>query len=64
MDERVKELELRLTEQQGLLQDLSEVLYRQQQEIDLLRAVVEAVQKRLAAVEEQPTVGPEKPPHY
>ena len=60
-DERLIELELRYTEQQALLQELSDVVYRQQRELDALRA--ELLSLRASQPTEEP--GPvEKPPHY
>ena len=65
MEERLTELELKYTEQQSLLQELSDVLYRQQREIDALKSQVGRLEKRLAAAEDLPTIGAaEKPPHY
>ncbi len=65
MDERLIELELRYTEQQRLLQELSEVLFSQQRELSVLRAEVNALKGRLAAAEDLPTIGAaEKPPHF
>ena len=59
------EMELRYTEQQSLLQELSDVIYRQQREIDSLKIQVSRLEKRLAAAEDLPTIGAaEKPPHY
>lgn len=58
---RLTELELRYTEQQALLQELSEVIYGQQRELDSLRAELQQLRGRLA----ESDVGPgEKPPHY
>ncbi len=65
MEDRLVELELRFTEQHALLEELSGVVWQQQRQIDALRAEVDAVKKRVAAVEELPTIGAaEKPPHY
>lgn len=61
-DERLIALELRSAEQQALLDDLSGVLHRQQQELDALRAEVRALRSRL---EDTASIGPaEKPPHF
>ena len=62
MEERLIELELRSSEQQRLLEDLSSVLHAQQQELDKLRAEVKSLRARL---EDTPEIGPaEKPPHF
>ncbi|HSP76948.1 MAG TPA: SlyX family protein [Myxococcaceae bacterium] len=58
------ELELRYMQQQELLQQLSDVLYAQQRELDTLRAEVEYLKKK---VEGEPGLvdarQQEKPPH-
>jgi SlyX protein len=66
MDEaRFIELELRYMQQADLLQQLSEVLYAQQQAMDALRAEVEALKRKL---EGEPGLvdakQQERPPHY
>ena len=64
-ESRIVELELRYMQQQELLQELSEVLYAQRQELDALRAELELVKKK---VEGEPGLvdarQQEKPPHY
>lgn len=62
MEERLIELEVRSSEQQRLLEDLSAVLHAQQQELDKLRLEVAALRSRVV---DEPSVGPaEKPPHF
>ncbi|REG20438.1 SlyX protein [Archangium gephyra] len=64
-ESRIVELELRYMQQQELLQELSEVLYAQQRELDVLRAEVEQLKKKLQG--EPGLVDArqhEKPPHY
>ncbi|MBX5482968.1 MAG: SlyX family protein [Myxococcaceae bacterium] len=65
LESRVAELELRYTEQQRLLQDLSDVVYAQQKSIDLLMAEVALLRKKLEA---EPGLvdanAVERPPHY
>ena len=64
---RVVELEIRYTHQAAELRDLSDVIFRQQQEIERLRTRVEALEKKLAEVAEldRPTdPSDEVPPHY
>jgi SlyX protein len=65
LEERVVGLELKFTEQQALLEDLSGVVHEQQREIAMLRAEIERLKGRLGAVEERvPQAAAEKPPHY
>lgn len=66
MDEaRFIELELRYMQQADLLQQLSDVLYAQQQELDALKAEVELLKRKL---EGEPGLvdakQQERPPHY
>ena len=65
MEDRIIELELRYTEQQAMLQTLSDTVYAQQKALDLVRAEVLQLRKRLEAepgmVESR---GDEVPPHY
>ena len=65
MDEqRLNELELRFTEQQALLEDLSGVLHEQQREIARLQAELRVLRGRLEQTESRlPQPGQEKPPH-
>jgi SlyX protein len=62
---RLTELEIRFTEQQQLLGELSEVLYAQQRKLDRLEAEVDVLRQKLAA---EPGLvdanTQEKPPHY
>jgi SlyX protein len=65
MEDRIVELELRFTEQQRLLQDLSDVVYAQERAVERLRLEVAVLREKLAA---EPglvdgTVN-ERPPHY
>lgn len=66
MDEaRFIELELRYMQQADLLQQLSDVLYAQQQELGALKLEVEALKRKL---EGEPGLvdarQQERPPHY
>lgn len=65
LDARLMELEIRYTEQQQLVQDLSDVVYAQQKTIDLLLAELGLLKKKL---EGEPGLvdaqAQEKPPHY
>lgn len=64
-DARLAELELKFTEQAHLLEELSQVVYRQQRQLDALAAQVARLDKR---VEAEPGLvdasRDDKPPHY
>jgi uncharacterized coiled-coil protein SlyX len=63
----VERIELRITYLERANNDLSEVVYRQQQEIDALRAELAVVSGKLqSAMTEQTVYTPEqeRPPHY
>jgi SlyX protein len=65
MEERIIELEIRFTEQQALLQELSEVLVGQQREIDLLKSKLAMAEQRLQAEPGLVDASErERPPHY
>ena len=64
-EERIIELETRLTFQDDLLQKLDDVIIRQQQEIDELKTQLTSINQQLAEVGGQ--VDPQNdgpPPHY
>ncbi len=66
MEERLVELELRFTEQQQLLQELSDVVYAQGQSLERLEHELAAMGQKLAAMEPglvDATVA-ERPPHF
>ena len=64
-EQRLAELELRFMEQQKLLEDLSSVVYAQQQTIDLAHARIAQLEKKLSS---EPGLvdarADERPPHY
>ncbi|RKH20704.1 SlyX family protein [Corallococcus praedator] len=64
-DKRLIELEIRYTQQQELLQELSDVLYQQGRVIDALRAEMDGLKRKLEA---EPGLvdarQQERPPHY
>jgi SlyX protein len=61
-DERLIEVEIKLTEQEQLLETLNQVVIAQQREIDFLRSRVDIFERMLANMEESPAN--ERPPHY
>jgi len=64
-DTRIDTLESHIAEQGRMLDELSDVMARQQKEIDRLTARLEQSTERLGALEAQaPAPGNEKPPHW
>ncbi|MGA9525113.1 MAG: SlyX family protein [Myxococcaceae bacterium] len=64
MEDRIVELEIRFTEQQHMLQELSEVVYAQQRAIDLLTAEVRLLRQKVPEPGIVDAAEREKPPHY
>ena len=67
MNERLTELEVRMAFQEKTIQDLNEVVTRQQRQIDRLMQELEAVKSRLAALAPSMVIPQEEekpPPHY
>ena len=66
MEERIVELELRFTEQQRLLQELSDVVYAQGQSLERLEHELAALGQKLVAMEPGlvDTSVVERPPHF
>ena len=70
MDEtRITNLESNITFQQDTIQDLSATIYRQQQEIDLLKTQLKRVVDKISHEDEQSRTNgkpseTERPPHY
>jgi SlyX protein len=65
MEERLNELEMRFTEQQALLQELSDVIYAQSRQLEGLQASLALVQKKLVAEPGMVDANEkELPPHY
>lgn len=67
MNERLTELEVRVAFQDQTIQDLNEVVTRQQREIDRLTRELEALKSRIAGLAPAMVIAPEDekpPPHY
>jgi SlyX protein len=64
-DPRLTQLETRYTELEHLVEELNQVIYRQQQQLDALTKTVAQLQEKLRA---EPglvdAATDEKPPHY
>jgi SlyX protein len=66
-DTRFDDLELKLAYLERANQELSDVVYRQQQSIDQLEARLGRLADRLQSIEERPrdySTAEEAPPHY
>ncbi|PLC49900.1 SlyX protein [Pollutimonas subterranea] len=72
IEERLIEIEIKLTGQEDLTQELNRLVYQQQKQIDELRMLCTALVKRLGEAggdqgDPDPDTGlytQEKPPHY
>ncbi len=67
MNERLTELEVRVAFQDQTIQELNEVVTRQQREIDRLAKELEAVKSRLSGLAPSMVIPQEDekpPPHY
>ncbi|MBM5571666.1 MULTISPECIES: SlyX family protein [Deefgea] len=65
MESRITELEIRLALQDDLLDDLNQIIARQQQQIDQLRQDIRYLQERSAVPEQGArSLLDEIPPHY
>jgi SlyX protein len=67
-EERIIELETKISHQELAIEDLQQAVYDQQKSIEALRLRVERLAKQLDGVtgEGAPEIGPanDKPPHY
>lgn len=68
LEERLVRIELKLTAQEDLVQELNLLVYQQQKQIDELRAICTALAKRLGQAENDgggsDPYAVERPPHY
>lgn len=66
-EQRFIELETKIAHQDFLIEELNQVIYRQQKDMDVMETKLSALIKRFQdQLESAPEVGPgnEKPPHY
>jgi SlyX protein len=66
LDERLVNLEIKLTSQDDLLDTLNQTIYRQQKKIDELDALCTALARRMTELPTQASgsLPHDKPPHY
>jgi len=65
-EERLIEIEIKLTRQEDLLDELNQALYAQQRKIDELQALCAALAEQLRRRAQEPgeRLPHERPPHY
>lgn len=65
-DEKIIDIEIRMAYQDDIIQDLSDVVYKQQKQIDQLEKMMELMLGKLQDLSQNPTTKhlDEKPPHY
>lgn len=66
MDERLTNLEIKVSHQDHVIEELHQVIYEQQKTIDKLETLLNGLTKRLqdALSDDGEIRGNEKPPHY
>jgi SlyX protein len=67
MDQRIEQLEIKVAYLEEANTQLGDLVYRQRQELEALRAQLAGFAQRIEAVREQTTsytAEQEKPPHY
>ena len=65
-EQRFVDLEIKLSHHEQMLEDLSAVIFRQQQQIDQLETLVKTLKDQVKSSKDGLDVGPadDKPPHY
>lgn len=63
-EDRLIELEMKITHQEMMIEQMNKALYQQQTQLDQLEATLKALGKRLQGGEGDFGPGNEKPPHY
>jgi SlyX protein len=65
-NERLVEIEIKLTRQEDLLDELNRALYAQQRKLDELQSLCAALAEQLRRRDQEPGERPphERPPHY
>lgn len=62
-DERLTDLEIRLTHQEDMIEELNKAVYRQQVKISDLESILKELAVRLVDIESNRPLN-ERPPHY
>ncbi|MGB4912453.1 MAG: SlyX family protein [Candidatus Dechloromonas phosphoritropha] len=66
MESRITELEIKITYTEDLVDELNRIVFRQQQQIDLLINEIKSLRDQIQAITpaEQHSLRDELPPHY
>ncbi|MBI1174334.1 MAG: SlyX protein [Sideroxydans sp.] len=67
IEERLENIETKISFQEDLIEELNKTVYQQQQKLDRLEAICEALARQIAAQAESMNEGKpahERPPHY
>ena len=63
MEERLIDLEIRITRQEDMIDELNRTVYQQQLKIDNFEAILKEMASRIVELENDNPLN-EKPPHY
>lgn len=63
MEERLIDLEIRITRQEDIIDELNKTVYQQQLKIDNFEAILKEMASRIVELESDKPLN-EKPPHY
>ena len=63
MEERLIDLEIRITRQEDMIDELNKTVYQQQLKIDNVEAILKEMASRIVELENDNPFN-EKPPHY
>ena len=63
MEERLIDLEIRITRQEDMIDELNKTVYQQQLKIDNFEAILKEIASRIVELENDNPLN-EKPPHY
>jgi SlyX protein len=67
IEERLENIETKISLQEDLVEELNKTIYQQQQKLERLEAICEALVRHMESLEEAGNVSRtanEKPPHY
>jgi SlyX protein len=67
IEERLVNIEAKITFQEDLIEELNKVVYQQQKKLDRLEAICESLARHIESLSEERNEGTpanERPPHY